>query len=132
MTLDEIHREAGQVWEIDALKVVRLGFVAVNGFAEREDGYTYYYDDPVRHRNGEFDVALSFGDEYEIYEAKYYRNPMTLDEIHREAGQVREIDALNVVRLGFITANGFAKQEDGYTYYNGEDLYQVSAILKKY
>ena len=42
MTLDEIHREAGQVWEIDALKVVRLGFVAVNGFAEREDGYTYY------------------------------------------------------------------------------------------
>ena len=67
---------------------------------------------------------------YEIFEAKYYRNPMTLDEIHREAGQVREIDALNVVRLGFITANGFAKQEDGYTYYNGEDLYQMPVILE--
>ena len=37
----------------------------------------------------------------------------------------REIDALNVVRLGFIAANGFAEQEDGYTYYNGEDLYQM-------
>ena len=85
---------------------------------------TYYYDDPVRHRNGEFDVALAFGDEYEIYEAKYYRNPMTLDEIHREAGQVWEIDALNVVHLGFIAVNGFADQEDGYTYYNGEDMYR--------
>ena len=90
---------------------------------------TYYYDDPVRHRNGEFDVALAFGDKYEIYEVKYYRNPMTLDEIHWEAGQVWEIDALNVVRLGFIAANGFAKQEDGYTYYNGEDLYQLAVIL---
>ena len=36
----------------------------------------------------------------------------------------REIDALNVVRLGFIAANGFAEQEDGYTYYRGEDLYR--------
>ena len=86
---------------------------------------TYYYDDPVRHRNGEFDVALALRDEYEIYEAKYYRNPMTLDEIHREAGQVREIDAPNVVRPGFIAANGFAKREDGYRYYDGGDLYRL-------
>ena len=49
---------------------------------------------------------------------------MTLDEIHREADQVREIDALKVVRLGFVAVNGFAEQEDGYTYYSGEDLYK--------
>ena len=48
---------------------------------------------------------------------------MTLDEIHREAGQVREIDALRVVRLGFIEVNSFAEKEAGYSYYVGEDLY---------
>ena len=85
---------------------------------------TYYYDDPVRHRNGEFDVALEFGDQYQIYEAKYYRKPMTLSEIHKEAGQIRDIDSLNVVRLGFIAANGFEKQEDGFSFFSGEDLYR--------
>ena len=51
---------------------------------------------------------------------------MTLAEIHHEAGQVREIKALNVVRLGFIAVNGFEAQEEGFTYYTGEDLYRES------
>jgi len=85
---------------------------------------TYYYDDPVRHRNGEFDVALAFGDQYRIYETKYDQKPLALSEIHKEAGQIREIEALNVVQLGFIAVNGFEKQEDGYSYYSGEDLYR--------
>ena len=87
---------------------------------------TYYYDDPANHKNGEFDVALAFGDEYEIYEVKYFKKTMTLAEIHHEAGQVREIKALNVVRLGFIAVNGFEDREEGFTYYTGEDLYRES------
>ena len=85
---------------------------------------TYYYDDPVRRKNGEFDVALRFGDTYHIFEAKYFRDPVTPDEIRREAGQVREIEALRVARLGFIAPNGFEEEEDGYTYFDGEDLYR--------
>ncbi len=85
---------------------------------------TYYYDDPARHRNGEFDVALEFGDQYQIYEAKYYRKPMTQSVIHKEAGQIRNIGSLNIARLGFIAVNGFEKQEDDFSYYSGEDLYR--------
>ena len=85
---------------------------------------TYYYDDPLRHRNGEFDIALAFGDQVQLFEAKYYKRPLTLSEIHKEAGQIREIEMLKVVHLGFIAVNGFEKQEDGYSYYNGEDLYR--------
>lgn len=85
---------------------------------------TYYYDDPLRHRNGEFDVALAFGDQVQLFEAKYYKRPLALSEIHKEAGQIREIEVLKVVHLGFIAVNGFEKQEDGYSYYNGEDLYR--------
>ena len=85
---------------------------------------TYYFDDPGRRRNGEYDIALEFGNQYRIYEAKYYKKPMPLSEIHKEAAQIREIEALNVVQLGFIAANGFEKQEDGYSYYDAEDLYR--------
>ena len=85
---------------------------------------TYYYDDPLRHRNGEFDVALAFGDQVQLFEAKYYKRPLALSEIHKEAGQIREIEVLKVVHLGFIAVNGFEKQEDGYSYFNGEDLYR--------
>ena len=85
---------------------------------------TYYYDDPLRHRNGEFDIALAFGDQVQLFEAKYYKRPLALSEIHKEAGQIREIEVLKGVHLGFIAVNGFEKQEDGYSYYNGEDLYR--------
>ena len=85
---------------------------------------TYYYDDPVLHKNGEFDVALAYGNDYELFEAKYYQKPVTIQEIHREAGQFRESSARNVIHLGFIAVNGFIEQEDGYIYYDGEDLYR--------
>ena len=85
---------------------------------------SYYYDDPANHKNGEFDVALAFGDAYEIYEVKYFKKPMTLADIHHEAGQVREIKALNVARLGFIAVNGFEEREAGFRYYTGEELYR--------
>ena len=52
---------------------------------------SYYYDAPVHHKNGEFDVALEFTDGYGIFEAKYYPQPMTPDEIHREVQHVEAI-----------------------------------------
>ena len=61
---------------------------------------------------------------YRIFEAKYHSRPLALNEIHKEAGQIREIQSLDAVQLGFVSVNGFEKQEDGYTYYTGEDLYR--------
>ena len=49
---------------------------------------------------------------------------MALSEIHKEVGQIRDIKSLNVPQLGFISVNGFEKQEDGFCYYTGEDLYR--------
>ncbi len=84
---------------------------------------TYYYDDPVEHRNGEFDIALEFGSQYQIYEAKYHQKPMALSEIHQEISQIRNIRALNITHIGFISVSGFEKLENGFTCYSGEDLY---------
>jgi len=84
---------------------------------------SYYYDDPVHRKNGEFDVALELADGYAIYETKYYAQPMTLDEIHREAQQVANIKELAVKQLGFIAINGFVEQEKPYTYLDGNDIF---------
>lgn len=84
---------------------------------------SYYYDNPVHRKNGEFDVALELADGYAIYEAKYYAQPMTLDEIRREAQQVANIKELAVKQLGFIAINGFVEQEKPYTYLDGNDIF---------
>lgn len=84
---------------------------------------SFYYDDPATKSNGEFDVALDFGGSYTIWEAKYFKKPIELDDIHREAGQVRAIKDIEVSQIGFISASGFAQKEEGYLYYTGDDLY---------
>ena len=84
---------------------------------------SFYYDDPAAKSKGEFDVALDFGGVYTIFEAKYYKKPMELDEIHREIGQIRAIRGMEVARIGFISAGGFERKEEGCLYYTGEDLY---------
>lgn len=84
---------------------------------------SYYYDDPAHRKNGEFDVALKFADGYEIYEAKYYAQPMTLDEIHREVQQVEGIKEFTVKQIGFIAINGFAEREEPYLYLDGNDIF---------
>ena len=84
---------------------------------------SYYYDDPIHRKNGEFDVAQEFADGYEIYEAKYYAQPMTLDEINREVQQVEEIKELTVKQIGFIAINGFAEREEPYLYLDGNDIF---------
>lgn len=82
-----------------------------------------YYDNPVHRKNVEFDVALEFADGYEICEAKYYAQPMTLDEIHREVQQAEAIKELTVKQIGFIAINGFVEREEPYFYLDGNDIF---------
>ena len=84
---------------------------------------TYYYDDPKARKNGEFDVVLETSQGYDIYEVKYFVQPLELDEIHRELGQIRDIRDLKVNRIGFISINGFVTKEEDLICYEGKDLY---------
>lgn len=84
---------------------------------------SYYYDNPKERTKGEFDVALEYDNAVAIYEAKYLKQPMELDEIHHEINQIELIPSLSVDRIGFISVNGFAEKEDGYSYLSGEDLF---------
>ena len=61
---------------------------------------------------------------------KYYAQPMTLDEIHREVQQVEAIKELTVKQIGFIAINGFAEREEPYLYLDGNDIFckRISTI----
>ncbi len=84
---------------------------------------TYYYDDPVRKKNGEFDVVLQFGTDYELYEVKYHKKKMSLKEVLEEIAQIGDIREIKVRKIGFISVNGFEKKEEGYAYFAGDDLF---------
>ena len=91
----------------------------------------YYYDDQKKKMNGEFDIALEQDGGYSVWEAKYYRGKMNLDDIHREAGQIREIAGIAVKNAGFISINGFSDYESGYSYADGDNIYgPTPSVLK--
>ena len=84
---------------------------------------TYYYDDQHNKTNGEFDVALDIKDGYAIYEAKYLKTPLTKQQILEEVKQIKQIEEINVLKIGFISISGFKEPVSGYELINGEDLY---------
>ncbi len=101
---------------------------AVSGeMSDIEDFGSYWYDDPVSKKNGEFDcVVKSAGDSYDFYECKYYDRKMTADECELEERQLVEIRGISVDRVGFVSIEGFSPKKikdyilvDGKMLYNG-------------
>ena len=86
---------------------------------------TYYYDDPIRKRNGEFDLAiLNKNGSIQIIEAKYFKNPVNQTIVNKEIYQIKEINELNVEKIGFISINGFENDITGLDYkFDGNDLF---------
>lgn len=99
---------------------------AINGeMDDIEDFGSYWYDDPVKKTNGEFDcVVKRTGDKYDFYECKFFDRKMTEDECRREEMQLDEIKGINVDRVGFVNIEGFLPQKTkDYILIDGEMLY---------
>ena len=89
---------------------------------------TYYYDDGIRKKNGEFDIALKRKDGYDIYEAKYYKGKMPEKEMLEEERQIEEIRGINVNKIGFITVSGVENALDRFEYVVGDELYDNGLV----
>ena len=68
-------------------------------------------------------IFYNEANKFSICEAKYYAQPMTLDEIHREVQQAEAIKELTVKQIGFIAINGFVEREEPYFYLDGNDIF---------
>lgn len=66
----------------------------------------YYYDDPIRKTNGEFDIVTQDPNGYIFYEAKFRKEPVSERMIREEIRQV-EATSLKCYRFGFISRSGF-------------------------
>ncbi len=66
----------------------------------------YYYDDPINHKNGEFDIVTEDEQGYAFYEAKYKSQPVTYGMIQKEIMQVNQTGLL-CHRYGFFSKSGF-------------------------
>ena len=68
---------------------------------------TYYYDDPVNHKNGEFDIVTYDEKGYSFFEAKYKSRPITEGMVQKEIQQV-QTTSLSCYQYGFFSKSGFA------------------------
>lgn len=83
----------------------------------------YYYDDPVRKRNGEFDIVTKDAKGYIFYKAKFRKEPVTQEMIQAEISQVKET-GFECYKYGFMSRSGFtAKQEESLILISLEEMY---------
>ena len=93
----------------------------LGNYPDIEDFGSYWYDDPAKKKNGEFDCVMKRNGNYDFYECKFYDRPMTLQECQQEEKQVRSM----VSKIGFVCTGGFAFEEDSdYVLIDGEGLFR--------
>jgi AAA+ ATPase superfamily predicted ATPase len=66
----------------------------------------YYYDDPAKQTNGEFDVVTEDEKGYVFYEVKFRNRPVSQKMIDEEVEQVKAT-GMNCYRYVFISRSGF-------------------------
>lgn len=111
-------------------EIARSYFQRLSSNGKREDIIrigSYWYDDKVRHTNGEFDVALFLDDgTYEIYECKFLKEKAAESLILEERDKVNQAPLVGVRRFGFISSSGFdCTSVDGVTLISGDKLYSL-------
>ncbi len=86
---------------------------------------TYYYDDSGTHTNGEYDVVLKRRDDFDIYEVKYYADPLSEKEMEKEAEKIKNVKGLTLGKIGFISVSGFESGAGSFELIDGEMLYNI-------
>lgn len=83
----------------------------------------YYYDDPLRKRNGEFDIVTQDRKGYIFYEVKFRKEPVSEKMIEAEIAQVKAV-GLDCYKYGFISGSGFtASPKEDRVFITLEEIY---------
>ena len=87
----------------------------------------YWYDDPVNHKNGEFDVVTENDGSYIFYEAKFRNEKLDKNLIWNEIQQINNT-GLVCSKYGFFSKSGYKEIDETYKkqliLYDLEDLYK--------
>lgn len=86
----------------------------------------YWYDDPVNHKNGEFDVVTENDDSYIFYEAKFREEKLDKNLIWDEIQQVNNT-GLVCSKYGFFSKSGYKEIDEEYK--NQLILYNIGDLF---
>lgn len=90
---------------------------------------TYWYDDPKKKKNGQFDVVGKCKEGYDFYEVKFSKNPVDDALIQQEATQMKET-GLPIHAIGFVSRSGFSLHgQYPYSLITLEEIYRDSMAL---
>ncbi|MCD8201144.1 MAG: AAA family ATPase [Clostridia bacterium] len=76
----------------------------------------------VNKKSDKIEVAVKYRFYYDIYEAKYYKEKLTMKTIWDETDKIEEIPGRQIDKMGFISINGFEEDCKG-VMISGDDLY---------
>ena len=111
-------------------QVCKQFLIRKNRLGELEDSFEkigkYYYDDPVNHKNGEFDIVTESDSSYIFYDAKFRNEKLDKNLIYTEIKQVNDT-GLVCKKYGFFSKSGYKEIDDKYKtqliLYSIEDLF---------
>ena len=112
-------------------QVCKQFLIRKNRSGELEDSFEkigkYWYDDPVNHKNGEFDIVTENDDSYIFYEAKFREEKLDKNLIWNEIQQVNNT-GLICSKYGFFSKTGYKEIDEEYKkqliLFTIEDLYR--------
>ena len=85
---------------------------------------TYWYDNPIEKKNGQFDVVANTEKGYIIYEVKFTNAPIDNRIIKEEIDQISKTN-LNVYKYGFVSKSGFkVKSNNDYILIDLDEIFK--------
>nr|WP_318712203.1 ATP-binding protein [uncultured Treponema sp.] len=98
-------------------QICRQFLIRKNRSGELEDSFErigkYWYDDPVNHKNGEFDIVTENEGSYIFYETKFKDEKLDKNLIWNEIQQVNNT-GLICSKYGFFSKSGYKKIDEKY------------------
>lgn len=88
-----------------------------------EDIGTFWYDDPIEKKNGQFDLVTKSSEGFIIYEVRFTNSKIDDHVMNEEISQIKKAN-LNPFNYGFISKTGFdIKKENNFILISLDDIY---------
>lgn len=119
---------------IDSKKIAKEFLIRLNKANRIQPPFyaigSYTYNNPQKHKNGQFDVVTKDNQGNTFYECKFTKEKLGESVVQEEKKQLEEMN-IPYYRLGFFSASGFnlnRNQKD--FYFTLEDLYSKDLMSR--
>lgn len=84
---------------------------------------TYWYDDRIGKKNGEFDCVIRRRNSYDVFEVKYLKEKASAELMNDEIKKIQSVQGISIGTIGFVSVSGFEDTLPAIVQISGEDLF---------